>query len=161
MVLQELTVPWEDGMEQAQKRKKTKYADLVAKCWKSGWRASCKHIKVDYRGFAGQSLHWALGVLGIYGMHRQRTIKNITEAAEKAPRWLWLKRGMHDIVPGNILETSRGLITPGWVTRVRVSDVIPETLHDPGYITKDVSRMHHKVYLSTQLGCQCCTQNAH
>lgn len=33
--------------------------------------------------------------------------------------------------------------------RVRVSDVRPETPRDPGYITEDVCRFHHKVHLST------------
>lgn len=51
------------------------------------------------------------------------------------------------------LDRSPGLITPDWVTRVRVSDVRPETPRDLGYITEDVSRLHHKVCLSTSLIC--------
>lgn len=37
------------------------------------------------------------------------------------------------------LDTSQGLIIPGWVTRVRLSDVRSETPLDPRYITEDVS----------------------
>ncbi|KAI4881119.1 hypothetical protein NFI96_020517, partial [Prochilodus magdalenae] len=137
VVLLELTVPWEDRMEEAKERKKAKYADLVAECRRNGWKARCEPIEVGCRGFAGQSLHRVLGLLGICGLHRQRAMKNIMEAAEKASRWLWLRRGDPCIV--RYLDTSRGLITPGWVSRVRVSDVRPETPSDPGNITEDVS----------------------
>lgn len=52
-------------------------------------------------------------------------MKNM-ETAEKASHWLWFRRGW---VRGVVcyLDTSRGLIAPSWVTRVRVSDVRPET----------------------------------
>ncbi|XP_056127556.1 uncharacterized protein LOC130105540 [Rhinichthys klamathensis goyatoka] len=93
VVLLELTVPWEDRMEEAQERKRAKYADLVAECRRNGWKARCEPVEVGCRGFAGQSLHRVLGLLGICGLHRQRAIKNILEAAEKAARWLWLRRG--------------------------------------------------------------------
>lgn len=33
----ELTVHWEDRIEEVQERRWTKYADLVAECWRSGW----------------------------------------------------------------------------------------------------------------------------
>lgn len=59
------------------------------------------------------------------------------------------------VVVVRYLDTNRGLITPSWVTWVRVSDVRPETPHDLGYITEDVSRLHHKVYLSTNSAWWC------
>ncbi|XP_063049947.1 tripartite motif-containing protein 16-like [Engraulis encrasicolus] len=93
VVLLELTVPWEDRMEEAQERKRAKYADLVAECRRNGWIARCEPIEVGCRGFAGRSLHRVLGLLGIHGLHRRRATKNILEAAEKASRWLWLRRG--------------------------------------------------------------------
>ena len=93
VVLLELTVPGEDRMEEAQERKRAKYADLVAECRRNGWKARCEPIEVGCRGFAGKSLHRVLGLLGIGGLHRQRAIKNILEAAERASRWLWLRRG--------------------------------------------------------------------
>ncbi|XP_061902037.1 uncharacterized protein LOC133649222 [Entelurus aequoreus] len=93
VVLLELTVPWEDRMEEAQERKRAKYADLVADCRRNGWKARCEPIEVGCRGFAGKSLHRVLGLLGICGLHRRRAIKNILEASEKASRWLWLRRG--------------------------------------------------------------------
>ncbi|XP_039504261.1 uncharacterized protein LOC120460516 [Pimephales promelas] len=103
VVLLELTVPWEERMEEAQERKRAKYADLVAECRRNGWKARCEPVEVGCRGFAGQSLHRVLGLLGICGLHRQRAIKNILEAAEKAARWLWLRRGdaWHRALPGH------------------------------------------------------------
>ena len=80
-------------MEEAQERKRAKYADLVADCRRNGWKARCEPIEIGCRGFAGKSLHRVLGLLGICGLHRRRATKNILEAAEKASRWLWLRRG--------------------------------------------------------------------
>ncbi|XP_038147774.1 uncharacterized protein LOC119787807 [Cyprinodon tularosa] len=93
VVLLELTVPWEDRIEEAQERKRAKYTELVAECRRNGWKARCEPIEVGCRGFAGRSLHRVLGLLGICGLQRRRATKNILEAAEKASRWLWLRRG--------------------------------------------------------------------
>nr|XP_057943465.1 uncharacterized protein LOC131138512 [Doryrhamphus excisus] len=92
-VLLELTVPWEDRMEEAHERKKAKYLELVELCRESGWRARCEPVEVGCRGFLGQSLHRTLKLLGIRGLQERRATKNISEAAEKASRWLWIKRG--------------------------------------------------------------------
>ncbi len=47
---------------------------------------------------------------------------------------------MHGVA--RCLDT-RGLINPGWVAQVRVSDDLrPETPRDPGFITDDVSKLH-------------------
>lgn len=45
------------------------------------------------RGFAGQSLCRAYNILGIIGASKQRAIKEVTESAEVASRWLWIRRG--------------------------------------------------------------------
>ncbi|KAK0155844.1 Coiled-coil domain-containing protein 171 [Merluccius polli] len=81
-------------------------ADLVAECRRNGWKARCEPIEVGCRGFAGKSLHWVLGLLGICGQHKRRAIKNILEASEKASRWLWLKRGeaWRSALPGHNLK---------------------------------------------------------
>ncbi|XP_076860736.1 uncharacterized protein LOC143513938 [Brachyhypopomus gauderio] len=93
VVLLELTVPWEERMEEAHERKKAKYLELVEMCRESGWRARCEPIEVGCRGFIGQSVHRAFKLLGIRGLAERRATKNISEAAEKASRWLWIKRG--------------------------------------------------------------------
>ncbi len=93
VVLLELTFPWEDRLEEAFERKLAKYEGLVSECRQAGWRARCLPIEVGSRGFAARSLCRAFSLLGIDGVRRRRAIYNTTEAAEKASRWLWLKRG--------------------------------------------------------------------
>ncbi len=50
-------------------------------------------VEVGGRGFGSHSLSKAYGILGITGANRKRAMNNNAEAAEKASRWLWLKRG--------------------------------------------------------------------
>lgn len=57
VVLLELTVPWKDRIEEANQRKRAKYAELVMEGRCYGWKASGEPIEVGCRGFAGQSLH--------------------------------------------------------------------------------------------------------
>lgn len=93
VVLLELTVPWEERMEEANERKRAKYANLVEECRRRGWRARCVPIEVGCRGFAARSLCKAYSMLGVTGARQRKAIKTTTEAAEKASRWLWIKRG--------------------------------------------------------------------
>ncbi|KAJ8014697.1 hypothetical protein DPEC_G00018340 [Dallia pectoralis] len=44
IILLELTVPWEDRIEEANERKREKYAELVEECRNNGWRARCEPI---------------------------------------------------------------------------------------------------------------------
>ena len=91
VILLELTVPWEERMEEASERKREKYAELVEECQRRGWRAQCLPIEVGGRGFAGRSLCRAY-LLGITGVRKRRAISAASEAAEKASRWLWIRR---------------------------------------------------------------------
>ena len=75
VVLIELTVPWEERIEEAQERKKTKYQPLLDECRQRGWKTWNLPVKVGSWGFAGQSLWRAFGVLGITGMTRRRAIE--------------------------------------------------------------------------------------
>ncbi|XP_028310814.1 uncharacterized protein LOC114468234 [Gouania willdenowi] len=93
IVLLELTIPCEDRLEEAFERKLSKYAGLVSDCQRAGWRARCFPVEVGCRGFAARSLTRALSCLGIEGERRRRAIRSTTDAAERASRWLWLKRG--------------------------------------------------------------------
>ncbi|XP_062872774.1 uncharacterized protein LOC134334411 [Trichomycterus rosablanca] len=93
VVLVELTVPWEDRVEEANERKRAKYSELVAECRSKGWKARCEPVEVGCRGFAGQSLPRTLKLLGVKGQLCRKAIRNIIEAAEKASRWLWIRRG--------------------------------------------------------------------
>ncbi|KAI4871602.1 hypothetical protein NFI96_006464 [Prochilodus magdalenae] len=127
VVLLELTVPWEDRTEEAYERKRAKYEELASVCRSKGWRTWCDPIEVGCRGFAGQSLCRALKRLGIRGLHTRKAIEKITDAAERASRWLWIKRG-----PPWTYLLPRHKPGPGWVTWARVYDVErPETPNDP------------------------------
>ncbi|XP_078589523.1 uncharacterized protein LOC144869891 [Branchiostoma floridae x Branchiostoma japonicum] len=92
VVMIELTVPWEDRMEEAFERKAERYSDLKQTCSKKKWKTWCFPVEVGCRGFVGQSMWRMLGALGIKGNKRKQVTKNLTEAAESASRWLWLKR---------------------------------------------------------------------
>lgn len=88
----ELTVPWEERMEEARERKREKYVELAQECRRRGWRAQCLPIEVGARGFAGKSLCKAYSLLGITGARKRRAIRTVSEAAERVSRWLWIRR---------------------------------------------------------------------
>ncbi|TWW68227.1 hypothetical protein D4764_19G0000250 [Takifugu flavidus] len=66
VALVELTVPWEDRLEEANERKRAKYANLVIECQNNGWKARCEPVErlgrklQDGYGFGG-------GIRGVVG----------------------------------------------------------------------------------------------
>ena len=92
VVLLELTVPWEEHMEEAFERKLGKYQDLLDNCRVNGWRTYCFPVEIGCRGFAGQSTIRALTRLGITGQKRRKAIQLILDAVEKATKWIWINR---------------------------------------------------------------------
>ncbi|XP_067296477.1 uncharacterized protein [Pseudorasbora parva] len=93
VVILELTVPWEDRIEEAHERKRAKYAGLSSECRYNGWKTHCEPVEVGCRGFAGHSLLRTLKLLGVKGLQLKKATTNILEAAERASRWLWIRRG--------------------------------------------------------------------
>lgn len=93
VVILELTVPWEDRIEEAHERKRAKYAELSSECRNNGWKVRCEPVEVGCRGFAGHSLLRTLKLLGVRGLLLRKATRNILEAAERALRWLWIRRG--------------------------------------------------------------------
>ncbi|VDI57596.1 Hypothetical predicted protein [Mytilus galloprovincialis] len=91
-VLLELTVPWEDRIEEAYERKMAKYQQLVEDCKQRGWRTWCMAIEVGCRGFAGQSMWRALRTLGVVGAERKKLITEVCREAEVASQWILRKR---------------------------------------------------------------------
>ncbi|KAI4876462.1 hypothetical protein NFI96_002536 [Prochilodus magdalenae] len=91
VLLVELTVPWEDRMEEANERKRLKYDELVEE-GRKGWKARCEPIEVGCRGFAARSLCKIYTLLGITAAAKRKAIKSTTKAAERASRWIWIKR---------------------------------------------------------------------
>lgn len=92
ILLVELTVPWEQGMEAANERKRLKYADLTAECREAGWKATTFPVEVGCRGFVGGSAARLLRDIGCSGAGSRRAIKELAEEAEKGSFWLWLRR---------------------------------------------------------------------
>ena len=87
----ELTVPWEDAMEEAYVRKSLRYAELAADAEQRGWKAKVCPVDVGCRGFVGRSTTRLLKDMGI-GQAQRQAIKALSSAAEQASRWLWVKR---------------------------------------------------------------------
>ncbi|XP_072021154.1 uncharacterized protein [Amphiura filiformis] len=56
VIIGEMTVPWEDNIDESHERKLTKYAELRAECKDRGWKASCYPFEVGCRGFVAHSL---------------------------------------------------------------------------------------------------------
>lgn len=92
IILIELTVPWEDGCEEAYERKATKYQDLVEQCRAKGWQTWLFPVEVGCRGFPAQSAWKTLTALGIAGRERKAAVRRLGEAAERASCWLWNRR---------------------------------------------------------------------
>lgn len=61
VVLLELTVPWEDHLEEACERKFSKYTGLVSGCQPAGWRVKCLPVEVG-SSFTAHSLVRALSI---------------------------------------------------------------------------------------------------
>ena len=61
----ELTVPWEEALEEAYERKKLRYTELVEECIANGWKAVCYPVEVGARGFVARSMAKLLKELGI------------------------------------------------------------------------------------------------
>ncbi|KAJ8002290.1 hypothetical protein DPEC_G00178350 [Dallia pectoralis] len=143
IILLELTVPWEDRIEEAKERKRAKYAELVEECRKNGWRACCEPIEVGCRGFAGQSLCRAYNILGITGASKRRAIKEVTEAAEVALKVAVVKerRTMGEVeLPGHKLGPDQPQLGRLGESVGCLKD--PKHSVTPGSITEDVSRLH-------------------
>jgi len=75
LVLLELTVPWEERMEEAHERNTAKYQALMDECRQQRWKTWNLPVEVCSRGFAGQSLWRAFSILGITEMARRRAIR--------------------------------------------------------------------------------------
>ena len=92
IILIELTVPWEEGCEQAFERKSAKYQDLLHDCRGKGWQAWLFPVEVGCRGFPAQSVWRMLTAIGVTGRERKTAARRMGEAAERASCWLWSRR---------------------------------------------------------------------
>ncbi|MGH0175289.1 UNVERIFIED_CONTAM: hypothetical protein FKN15_069979 [Acipenser sinensis] len=88
----ELTVPWEDAVDEAYERKKLRYAQLATEAEQRGWRVRVYPVEVGCRGFVAHSTTRFLRDVGFSGQELRRTVKNLPEAAKRSSNWLWLRR---------------------------------------------------------------------
>ena len=88
----ELTVPWEESMEEAYERKHLRYSELAAEARHRGWSTEVRPVEVGCRGFVGTSVTKLLRDLGVRGQNQRAAIKAASEAAQRSSQWLWLKR---------------------------------------------------------------------
>jgi hypothetical protein len=65
VIIIELTVPWEERIEEAHERKRLKYEELIAQCRERKWKNWSMPVEVGCRGFAGQSLWNMAKMLGM------------------------------------------------------------------------------------------------
>ena len=91
-VLLELTVPWEERIEEAYERKNLKYQELVKDCQQNGWKIWFFAVEVGCRGFVGQSMWRALRAIAITGADRRKLIGCLCKETETASLWLWRRR---------------------------------------------------------------------
>lgn len=80
-------------MDEASEKKLAKYQGLLQDSWKQGRQAQCHYFEEDCSGFTGQSLHRVFILLCVREPIRSAAIKTATEAAKRAFRWVWIKRG--------------------------------------------------------------------
>ncbi|KAL1277462.1 hypothetical protein QQF64_024135 [Cirrhinus molitorella] len=88
----EMTVPWEDAIDEAFERKRLRYANLAAEAEGQGWNVKVWPVRVGCRGFVARSTTRLLKEVGIRGQSQRRAIKELANVAERSSHWLWLKR---------------------------------------------------------------------
>ena len=91
-IIIELTVHWEERCNEAHERKLSKYEDLLAECRKQGWKTWNFPVEVGCRGFPAQTVWRMFSALGITGKNRRTAVQKISQTAERASCWVWMKK---------------------------------------------------------------------
>ena len=92
IIVAELTVPWEDRMEQSNVLKEDRYSELTMDLIDKGYRVHFFAIEVGSRGLVGRSSYTFLREIGLPGRERNKVMERMSKAAETASHWLWTKR---------------------------------------------------------------------
>ena len=92
IIVAELTVPWEDRMEQSNVLKEDRYSELTMDLIDKGYRVHFFAIEVGARGLVGRSSYTFLREIGLPGRERNKVMERMSKAAETASHWLWTKR---------------------------------------------------------------------
>ena len=92
IIMIELTVPWEEGCEEAHERKALKYQPLLQECRDKGWQAWLFPVEVGCRGFPAKSVWQLMAALGLPNRDKRKTARRLSEEAERASSWIWHRR---------------------------------------------------------------------
>ena len=84
----ELTVPYENRMEEAHIYKREKYMNLTKELENASYKAVVMPVEVGARGFVGSSVYDLLTKLSICGNKRTKALKLLAEIAENSSRWI-------------------------------------------------------------------------
>lgn len=85
----ELTVPWQDAIDEAYEHKKLCYSNLAAEAEDKSWKV--KVCPVEVRGLC-ISMTRLLREKVVLGQAQRRAVKELPDTAERSSQWLWLKR---------------------------------------------------------------------
>ena len=92
LIMVELTVPYENRMEEAHIYKREKYTNLTKELENASYKVVVKPVEVGARGFIGSSVYDLLTKLSICGNKRTKALKLLAEIAENSSRWIWSRR---------------------------------------------------------------------
>ncbi|GFO07700.1 reverse transcriptase [Plakobranchus ocellatus] len=92
IIMVELTVPYENKMEEAHAFKEGKYLDLTKELKKDGYKAKVMPVEIGARGFVTYSAFGLLSKLSIGGNKRTKALRLLAETAENSSRWIWSRR---------------------------------------------------------------------
>ena len=92
IILAELTVPWEDRMEQNNVLKENRYSELTMDLIDKGYRVHFFAIEVGARELVGRSSYTFLREIVLPGRERNKLMERMSKAAKTASHWLWTKR---------------------------------------------------------------------
>ncbi|KAK3788175.1 hypothetical protein RRG08_063042 [Elysia crispata] len=92
LIMVELTVPYENRMEEAHIYKREKYMNLTKELENAGYKAVVMPVEVCARGFVGSSVYDLLTKHSICGNKRTKALKLLAEIAENSSRWIWSRR---------------------------------------------------------------------
>jgi len=97
----ELTVPFESNMSESHEFKLAKYEPLRDALHATGYTTHMFAVEVGARGFAGSSVYSLMKRLAVPARVRNKCLKEIAEAAERASYWIWLKRDVIEWKPSD------------------------------------------------------------
>ncbi|KAK3742343.1 hypothetical protein RRG08_051576 [Elysia crispata] len=92
LIMVELTVPYENRMEEAHIYKREKYMNLTKALENACYKAVVMPVEVGAREFVESSVYDLLTKLSICGNKRTKALKLLAEIAENSSRWIWSRR---------------------------------------------------------------------